>query len=348
MQAPRNSLRAVSDERMASELGRWQWLVVLVALAACSTGGGPTRPRAASSGVASSAEPAAPAPAARETVDPFQFDAEFFSRKRPPQPGDWLAEHREQGQTFLQFEQSSTLRPSAERRTIVFQPLGKFSDEQRALLETLRQATELFFGLSVEIAKGEDLPSAGRRVRNGAQGLFPQYLTSTILSSLERHTPAHAIAYMGVTFEDLYPEPGWNFVFGEAELSAKVGVYSLKRFGPDFGGEPHSATAQRRLLRRSIQLLAHETGHVFGMQHCTAFECVMNGSNSLEESDRLPLEPCHECLHKLAFALKLQPLPRYLALSELYERHGLQDDARWLKERYARLSPSSSNSAARR
>jgi archaemetzincin len=92
------------------------------------------------------------------------------------------------------------------------------------------------------------------------------------------------------------------------------------------------------LLRRAIQLLAHETGHIFGIEHCTAFECVMNGSNSLAESDRQPLEPCHECLHKLAFALRLQPLPRYRELGSFYEEQGLSADARWIRERSASLT----------
>jgi archaemetzincin len=32
--------------------------------------------------------------------------------------------------------------------------------------------------------------------------------------------------------EDLYPEPSWNFVFGQASLNERVGVYSFARYGP--------------------------------------------------------------------------------------------------------------------
>ena len=38
-------------------------------------------------------------------------------------------------------------------------------------------------------------------------------------------------------------------------------------------------------------------------------------------------------MHKLAFALRFRPLPRYLELARLYEEQGLSDDARWIKER---------------
>jgi archaemetzincin len=271
--------------------------------------------------------------------DPFEFDPQFFRKKAAPEPGDWLAEHREHGQTFREFQRASTLRPTAERRTIVLQPLGAFTAEQRAVLVTLQQATALYFGLPVEVAEGKPLPARGRRVRQRAGAPLVQYLTSEILDSFSRSTPDHAIAYLGVTFQDLYPEASWNFVFGEAELSARVGVYSLLRFTPEFNHEANDEAARHRFTRRAIQLLAHEAGHIFGIQHCTAFECVMNGSNSLSESDRAPLEPCHECLHKLAFALRLRPLQRYAELGRFYEEHGLSEDARWTRERSASLAP---------
>ena len=270
--------------------------------------------------------------------DPFDFDPRFFHEKRSAEPGDWLAEHHEDGQTFREFQHSSTLRPTAERRTIVLQPLGEFTEQQRAVLVTLQRATTLYFGLAVEIAAVAPLPTRGRRIRHRDGQPLAQYLTREILASLSRGAPERAIAYLGVTFQDLYPEPSWNFVFGEAELSARVGVYSLLRFTPEFNHEANDATAHQRFARRAIQLLAHETGHIFGIQHCTAFECVMNGSNSLTESDRAPLEPCHECLHKLAFALRLQPLPRYRELARFYQELGLDHDAEWIKERSASLT----------
>ena len=316
--------------------------LLLVVLVCCSRGE-LVRERApahaARAGALASASLATTAQVRTAAPDPFEFDPQLFHEKGTPEPGDWLAEHREHGQTFLEFQRESTLRPTAERRTIVLQPLGEFTQERRAVLVTLQRATTLYFGLPVEIADAQPLPTRGRRVRQRAGAPLLQYLTSEILDSLSRNTPEHAIAYLGVTFQDLYPEPSWNFVFGEAKLSARVGVYSLVRFTPEFNHEVKDAAARQRFTRRAIQLLAHETGHIFGIEHCTAFECVMNGSNSLSESDRLPIEPCHVCLHKLAFALHLQPSPRYQELARFYEELGLSEDARWIRERIASLSP---------
>src|SRR3712207_7363776 len=39
-------------------------------------------------------------------------------------------------------------------------------------------------------------------------------------------------------------------------------------------------------LLRTLKIAAHETGHMFSVRHCTKYECVMNGSNHLGETDR--------------------------------------------------------------
>ena len=47
----------------------------------------------------------------------------------------------------------------------------------------------------------------------------------------------------------------------------------------------------------------HEIGHLFHIKHCIWFECMMNGSNSMEESDDKPMHFCPICQHKIFFAL---------------------------------------------
>jgi archaemetzincin len=34
--------------------------------------------------------------------------------------------------------------------------------------------------------------------------------------------------------EDLYPDPAWNFVFGQASLRERVEVFSFARYDPAF------------------------------------------------------------------------------------------------------------------
>jgi archaemetzincin len=149
--------------------------------------------------------------------------------------------------------------------------------------------------------------------------------------------PSDAVCYLGITMADLYPAPSWNFVFGEASFNRRVGVYSLVRYTNRFWGRPETDASKRLFLQRSFKVLAHETGHMFSIAHCTANECLMNGSNSLDETDRGTIFLCPVCLHKLQFNLKLDVRRRYRQLREIYVRAGYDDLAEWLRRRLASL-----------
>src|SRR5258708_2616267 len=116
---------------------------------------------------------------------------------------------------------------------------------------------------------------------------------------LRTRLPADAFAMIGITMLDLYPGPGWNFVFRQAYLRDRVGVYSFARYDPKFYGEAPAAEARDLIFRRSCKVLAHETSHMFGIQHCIWYRCLMNGSNHLAESDVRPLHLCPVDLLKL-------------------------------------------------
>ncbi len=127
-------------------------------------------------------------------------------------------------------------------------------------------------------------------------------------------------------------------MFGEASLGERVGVYSLVRFFPEFWGEKRSDALETKGLRRSLAVLAHETGHTFGLEHCTAYECVMNGSNSLDELDGQFGELCPICLRKLAWNIGFDPIQRYTALASFYRKHGLTSLAGWMDRRLSELT----------
>ena len=60
------------------------------------------------------------------------------------------------------------------------------------------------------------------------------------------------------------------------------------------------------------------------MQHCTAFQCGMCGSNSLGESDGRPLAFCPECMAKVCWATRADPAARYQKLLEFCKRNALK------------------------
>jgi archaemetzincin len=109
-------------------------------------------------------------------------------------------------------------------------------------------------------------------------------------------------------------------VFGEASLDGRVGVWSIARFGdPD-----ESQAAYRQCLRRTVAVALHETGHMLGILHCTAYECGMNGANHLRESDAQPLDFCPECTAKVLWTCRTLSAERFARLASLAESYGLE------------------------
>ena len=61
-----------------------------------------------------------------------------------------------------------------------------------------------------------------------------------------------------------------------------MGIYSFARYDPDFFDEARPKDYADLILRRSCKVLAHEIRHMFGLQHCIYYDCLLNGSNNLE------------------------------------------------------------------
>jgi archaemetzincin len=76
-----------------------------------------------------------------------------------------------------------------------------------------------------------------------------------------------------------------------------------------------------------LKVATHETGYMFGIEHCTAYECGMNRSNNLPETDRGPLAFCTECSAKIWWSCGAQPDKWYAALADFAEKHELNDQA---------------------
>ena len=274
-------------------------------------------------------------PQARVSADPAgYYSPALFTPMPRPGPGDWMAAHPEPAQSFEAYTAGSPVRPTAARHTIVIAPLGAMTAEDRARLAVLREFMEVYYTLPVQI--GERISLAGVKSRERTMGdlKFRQYLTTDLLRGpVLAALPKDALCLQAVTMEDLYPEEAWNYVFGQAQLSSRVGVYSLVRLYPAFWNEKDTPEARQKGLVRSLKVLVHETGHMFGVWHCQAFQCNMNGSNSLAESDREPLHMCPECLKKFRWNIGFDVVLRYEALERFYKAHGMADEARWVEAR---------------
>ena len=74
---------------------------------------------------------------------------------------------------------------------------------------------------------------------------------------------------------------------------------------------------------------------MFGIRHCVYFNCLMNGSNHLEESDRRPLHLCPVDLRKLQWTLGFDIAGRYRRLLDFWRDFNVNDEVYWIERRLA-------------
>jgi archaemetzincin len=262
------------------------------------------------------------------------FDpSEGFQPLPKPDEIDWLANFEEKGQTFDQFVKSESRRPSARRKRIYLQPFGGSTEAAGVSLDALRRFTSAFFMMDVVVLPPLDLSRSPIKTRQNFYSHRPQMLTGDLLKVLYQHLPPDAFALMGITMTDLYPGPGWNYVFGQAAPRSAVGVYSFARYDSQFFGEAPTPASRLLLLRRACKILAHEAGHMFGIEHCIWFRCTMNGCNHLDELDGAPLHLCPVDERKLEWSASYDVLERYRRLRQFDRGAGLNDEADWIEQR---------------
>lgn len=257
-----------------------------------------------------------------------------------PGPNDWLAEHHENGQTYDEFVQSDHNSPDEIHNVIYLQPIGHFRQGQSPSLDLLREYAAAYFVMNVDILPAIDIRRLDLTIRLNPYSQNRQLLAGDILRNLKGNLPANAFCVLAITMEDLYPDPRWNFVFGQASMQDRVGVFSFARYDPVFYGDSRGSRYQKLLLRRSAKVLVHETAHMFSLAHCTYFKCVMNGSNHLQESDSRPLLLCPVCLSKLQSSIGFDVAARYNRLQQFYSNVGFIFEQDWVTRRLKKIEDS--------
>lgn len=245
----------------------------------------------------------------------------FFTPLPEPGPTDWLANFSEPGQTFVEYLNSDPTVPTADRRTIYVLPLGRFSENQNEVIRIASGYIEAFYGLTVKALSQQTLkrPLRHKDSRINAVSKKEQVRTGYILDDVLRPMlPKDAAALIAFTNEDLFPDSTMSYVFGQASLENRVGVWSLYRLEDN--------ADQRKFLLRTIKIAAHETGHMFSMHHCTAYSCVMSGTNHLGETDSRPIDACPECMAKICWFSHVSPADRYHRLADFCRQNGLKKE----------------------
>jgi archaemetzincin len=240
--------------------------------------------------------------------------------KAKPVTGDWLYHHTENGVSVKAYMKGAPIRPNGRFKTIYIQPLGSFTKEQKKIVRLSGEYMAIYFNVPVKIQKPLPLsivPRDARRRRFGSE----QILSPWVLNMLRPRRPKDALAYIAFTASDLWPGRGWNFVYGQASLRSRVGVWSIHR-----NGDPSESKEMYELcLRRTIKTATHETGHILTINHCIAYSCNMNGCNHRDESDACPLALCPLCLYKICWNTRSDPIKRCGKLADFCKEHGLKD-----------------------
>lgn len=91
-----------------------------------------------------------------------------------------------------------------------------------------------------------------------------QLFIPDVYKYLQSKWPRGAFCVVGITMIDLYPNESWNFVFGQANPGAGVGVFSFARYDPLFY-EPRSVAnkspcTSTLVLWRSCKVVHHFRG----------------------------------------------------------------------------------------
>ena len=272
-------------------------------------------------------------------IDARSIDEAGFERMPEAKPGDWLWVFEEKRQSFAEYIASRPTRLTRTRRKIYVKPFEPRGDSPATKdeREKLKKALEEFGGayfLGADCVVLESLPAPEEHYVSARM----QYLADAILGDISRKLPRDAAAIVGLMFEDLFAygrgRRPLNFVFGLGSYAERAAVFSVLRYSYHYPGEPEGMT----LLKRALKVFAHEVGHVFGLPHCVAYRCAMNGSNSLPEADSRPMHLCPICLKKLEWNLGFDAAERYRALDGFYRSLGTGKEAEFCRLRAERGS----------
>ncbi|WP_347216307.1 archaemetzincin [Chryseobacterium sp.] len=240
-----------------------------------------------------------------------------------PKSGSWRYNHDEKFQQFEDFQKSKKIKPEPGKNTIYLQPIGNFNELQKKEIDLTKEYLKIYFQLETKILPvlpNSIFPKNVKRIfKDGQEQIWAGYVLDSFLI---KRKPKDAVILMGITERDLYPIPEWNYVFGLASYEKGVGVTSIYRFA---NGHLMDSNFNESLLR-VMKISSHEIGHMFGITHCLTANCVMNGTNTLSETDFHYARACSLCQKKLNSGISYNNKKRLIELKGFFEKNHLNSE----------------------
>lgn len=193
------------------------------------------------------------------------------------------------------------------------------------------------------------------RTRYHEKSNHSQICVTSILNLLKKVVPLDARCLIALTMYDLYGNDTDLFIAGLAEGNCRVAAFSLFRYDPylsfddsnwfsctisnEISSKMDSTQRQSLLLLRACRLLTHEIGHLFGIDHCIFYSCLMNGSSDLEEDFRQPFFECPIDLRKLQTVIQFDINKRYQNLLEFFQEHNCVEELKQVENKLNALKP---------
>lgn len=244
----------------------------------------------------------------------------FYKTIPAPGPRDWLMNHKEYGQTYLEYINHGYFPVEKGKDVIYLAPLSfniNPSFDQSFITGAALIIQSYYCHLPVKILNMK-MDLSGVEFRKYDDGRF-QLNANSLIEKIYFQKPKDAHCVICFTDADLYNdrrciiprdwiyvEESYNndFIFELNSFIYKISVMSITRFDPLYVIEdpPESKKCKIKLyfilFKRTVKMIIKNICHMMGLKNCIFFNCVMNGFNNMPEFDKRPMEVCPVCLRK--------------------------------------------------